>query len=675
MKISYEWLKEFVKINASAQELAEQLSLSGLEVDSVSHDHVYDVQLTPNRGDCLSAQGLAREISAINSIAFNAHQHAAPKATSKKTLPIKVALEKACPRYTARVIENIDNTLKTPDAIKKRLQQSGINSISLVVDVMNYVMIETGQPLHAFDLSKIDGEIDVRHAKHGEKLVLLDDREVELDINTLIIADKKNPLAIAGIMGGLDSGVTENTTDILIESAFFAPEVIHGRARYYGLQTDAAHRFERGVDPELPIKALDRATELLLSISSGNAGPIIKAEAEKYLPKNHSVKLTSDHVTRLLGVKIPDSEIKNILERLGMDVKGKAGAWEVTAPSYRFDIQLAEDLIEEVARVYGYTKIPATAPYLLMTLPNEEQQHLTADKYSNVLADRGYQEVITYSFVDPMMQTLCEPHLKPLDLVNPIASDLSVMRTSLWPGLLSVLQYNINRQQNRFRCFEAGVCFLPHKNELLQQPRLAGVVMGSLSKEQWKNKADSDFYTIKADIETLLALTHKADEFTFIKGEHSALHPGKTAAVVDKHKKVVGYLGAFHPRVLQALDIKTPVYGFELILSALQWAALPQYKPLSVFPSVRRDIAVIVKADLLSSTIEEVVRAAAGEQLIDFTVFDVYQGKGVPDDAKSIAMGLTLQHSQRTLTDAEVEACVQRVISALEQKCSALLRK
>lgn len=683
MKISYQWLKDWVKINLSAEKLADQLSLSGLEVDSctpVAKDYVLDVQLTPNRGDCLSVIGLAREISAINSVSLISHKSPAVKVSSDKRISVNVSMEDACPRYAGRIVENVDNKISTPSWIKERLQLSGMNGVSLVVDVMNYVMLETGQPLHAFDLDKIEKSIVVRHAKRSEKLKLLDQREVELDVNTLIIADAEKPLAIAGIMGGLDSGVSDQTTSIFIESAFFAPVAIHGRARYYGLQTDASQRFERGVDPELAAKALERATELLVSIYKENkvdvkVGPVIEVASKKHLPKNPEVKLNADQVARLLGTQIPNAEIANILKRLGMHVEGKAGDWKVTAPSYRFDVLQPEDLIEEIARIYGYTNLPSTAAPLYMSLPEERQQRLSADRFSDVLVGRGYQEIITYSFVDPVFQNVVEPHVLTLELVNPIASDLSVMRTSLWPGLLSTLQYNLNRQQTRFRCFETGVCFISHKeaNKLEQQPRLAGIVTGPLFQEQWQKGADADFYTIKSDVMALLSLTHQKD-FTCVTAEHIALHPGQSAAILNADKKIIGYVGAFHPRILQVLDIKKPIYGFELKLNELEWAALPQYEALSVFPSVRRDIAVLLKASLSATEISKVVRDAAGTGLVDLVIFDVYQGKGIPDGFKSVALGLTLQHSQRTLTDAEVEEMIAKVIRALQEKCAAQLR-
>ncbi|MFI4954605.1 MAG: phenylalanine--tRNA ligase subunit beta [Gammaproteobacteria bacterium] len=643
-------------------------------------DSVLDIQLTPNRGDCLSLMGIAREVGVLNrelvrsltDLPNSANLDLAVTVADNDTFPIQIQAEQACWRYAGRIIKNIDNTVPTPVWMQERLRRGGIRSISLIVDIMNYVMLEVGQPLHAFDLSTLSDAIQVRYAVEGETLTLLDNQNITIKPNTLIIADTKGPLAIAGIMGGLDSAVTLDTQSVFIESAFFHPDAILGRARNYGLQTDAAHRFERGVDPSLALPALERATALLLALGGGSVGPVNEVTTQYIQHTKEPIILESAFLEKILGVALPANEVMDILRRLGNSLTEVANGWEIKIPTYRFDMSQPEDLIEEIARIYGYTRLPAKAPQLTMALPFIQQQHLTAEKFGQVLVARGYQEVITYSFIDPNMQNLCDPENPALPLLNPIASDLSVMRTNLWPGLLSTLQYNINRQCERARLFEHGLCFIQAE----QQPRLAGLVMGTASSEKWHaNTFENDFYTLKADVLALLALTHDVTQFTVVPAEHPALHPGQSAKVENKLGQTIGLLGAFHPHVLQSLDIKGTVYGFELILSALNQAKLPKYQPLSPFPHVRRDLALILQQDILAADVIQVAREAAGEWLVDITLFDVYQGTGIADGYKSLAIGLTLQHPQRTLTDAEIDAVIQNVIASLQKQFHAELRK
>jgi phenylalanyl-tRNA synthetase beta chain len=657
-----------------------------LELD----DSILDIQLTPNRGDCLSLMGVAREIGVLNreiprTLAnlpnpANVNIPGVVEVSIEDRFPVQIQAEDACWRYAGRMIKNINNTISSPIWMQERLRRAGIRSISLVVDIMNYVMLEVGQPLHAFDFEMLSEGIQVRFAKEGETLTLLDNQNVTLNPKTLIIADAKQALALAGIMGGLESAVSLETTTVFIESAFFHPDAILGRARQYNLQTDAAHRFERGVDPTLALHALERASSLIIALGGGHAGPITDINTDAFADvingTKKSIILESAFLEKVLGASLPATEVVDILQRLGNEVKVITGGWEVKTPSYRFDMALPEDLIEEIARIYGYTRLPATAPQLKMDMPRAHQQQLTAETFAQVLVARGYQEIITYSFVDPKLQKICEPEQAALPLLNPIASDLAVMRTSLWPGLLSTLQYNINRQCERTRCFEHGLCFLNSGADLQQQPRLAGVVMGSVFSEKWHaNAFENDFYTVKADVLALLALTNNAMQFSILPGEHSALHPGQSAQIVSAEGNIIGFIGAFHPQVLQALDIKNTVYGFELILPALTNARLPKYQALSPFPHVRRDLAMILKQEIVAADILKAARKAAGECLIDITVFDVYQGANIAAGSKSMAIALTLQHAQRTLTDTEIDTIMQNVIVALEQKFSAVLRK
>ena len=638
-------------------------------------DTILDVQLTPNRGDCLSVLGVAREVGAINHLPVKKITTQMINPQHKQSLPINIQANKACLRYAGRVITDINNKIPTPIWMQEALRRAGVRSISAVVDVMNYVMLEIGQPFHAFDLSKIDQEINVRFANEGETLTLLDGQTITLKPNVLVIADSKKPLALAGVMGGLESSVTTDTQTIFIESAHFNPSAIQGRARQYGLQTDGSYRFERGVDPLLPVIALDRATELLLSITGGKVGPAVDVNTQQPAWQQITIDLSSEQLSRLLGASLSNKEVVGILQRLGMLVEETKTGWQIQPPSFRFDMQLPEDVVEEIARIYGYTNLPATPSRLIMSIPRTEPR-LTAENFAAVLVGRGYQEVITYSFTDPALQALCEPEQKALALANPIASDLAVMRTSIWPGLLSTLQHNANRQQDRIRCFEHGLCFIESAGELLQQPRIAGIISGTLFPELWqKPERQADFYAIKADVMALLGLCKRADEFTITPAAHSALHPGQSAAVLHKNSHIVGYLGAIHPRILQTLGIKSSVFGFELQLDPeITEFLLPKYQPLSRFPTVRRDLAIVVKEAVLAQQVEGIIREVAGIWLQDVIIFDVYQGKPIPAGSKSLALGLTLQASDRTLTDAEVDGLVKQVLDALAQKLNAELR-
>jgi len=643
-----------------------------LELDDI----LLDVQVTPNRGDCLSVLGVAREIGAINHLPVKKIPTHTISTHPLPNLPIHLDAHHACLRYASRCITEINNKATTPVWMQELLRRAGMRCISPVVDVMNYVMLEIGQPLHAFDFNTLEKEIHVRFANLGEKLILLDGQEISLEPNVLIIADAKKPQALAGIMGGLESSVTPDTHTIFIESAHFVPSAIQGRARQYGLQTDASYRFERGVDPLLPLVALDRATELLLNICGGKPSSAVDVEARQGIWQPVTINLSHDQLNNLLGTTLAHKEVSGILHRLQMQVEETPTGWQVQPPSFRFDMQIAEDVVEEIARIYGYTHLPATLSRLLMSLPRPVN-HLTAEHFAEVLVGRGYQEVITYSFIDPRLQTLCEPDHPALPLTNPIASDLAVMRTSIWPGLLNTLVHNANRQQERIRCFEQGLCFVHLAGNLQQPPRIAGIISGTLLPEQWQKPVQmADFYALKGDVMALLGLTQRAADFTFIPAAHSALHPGQSAAIIYQTIQTIGHLGAFHPRILQTLGIKNPVYGFELQLTAeVTEFLVPRYQPLSRFPTVRRDLAIIVKENILAQQIEGIIREISGNWLQNLVIFDTYSGKPIPAGSKSLALGLTLQASDRTLTDGEVDSLIKQVLDALAQEFNAELRE
>jgi len=640
-------------------------------------DAIIEVDLTPNRGDCLSIAGLAREVGANYNAPVARPQIEAVPAVNDETRLVELVAPQACPRYVGRVIRNVDLSRGTPLWMIERLRRSDIRSIDPVVDITNYVMIELGQPMHAFDLSEIKGGIRVRMAEEGEKLTLLDGQEITLRSDTLVIADHERPLAIAGIMGGEHSGVSEKTTDLFLESAFFDTIAIAGKARGYGLHTDSSHRFERGVDWQLQREAIERATALILDIVGGEPGPVIEAVEPSALPTIAEVTLRSERITQMLGMELPEADIEAYLSNLGLTVKASgAGEWQVTVPSHRFDISLEIDLIEELARLYGYNRLPVSAPTASLNLTAKPETRGELPILRRLLVARGYQEAITYSFVEPSLNKLFDPEVEPLALANPISADMAVMRTSLWPGLSKAVQHNLNRQQSRVRVFESGLRFVPQPNgELLQQPMLAGIACGTRHPEGWANGNDKlDFYDVKGDVEAVLGQGGALASFCFEPAEHPALHPGQTARIT-RGGETVGWLGALHPQLVSELDLQAPVFAFELTLSAITEGRLPAFRELSRFPEVRRDIAVLVDQSVAAEDLLATIRDVAGENLTNLRLFDVYAGKGIDPNRKSLAIGLTMQHSSRTLTDDEVNAVMDKVLASLEQGFNATLRK
>tara|TARA_R110002126_G_scaffold200330_2_gene347962 strand:- start:1846 stop:4233 length:2388 start_codon:yes stop_codon:yes gene_type:complete len=644
-----------------------------LELD----DHTIEVDLTPNRADCLGIKGLAREVGVLNKLSVCQPEFSAVDATLTEQKAIKLTASDACPRYLGRIIKNVDLSAKSPLWLTEKLRRCGVRSIDPVVDVTNYVLLELGHPMHAFDLDQLSGDIDVRFARDGEKLTLLDETEVTLQTNTLIIADSEKALAMAGIFGGLHSGVTDKTQHIFLESAFFSPLAIAGKARQYGLHTDASHRYERGVDPELQRTAMERATALLLQIVGGQAGPVTEAVAPEYLPKSAQISLSEAKLLRLLGHHIAKADVTDILSRLGLTVTDTTEGWQVTVPGYRFDISISEDLIEEIARVYGYNNIPNVAPQAALSMRKFSEAALNVQRLRELLVDRGYQEAITYSFVDPKVQQILFPGQQPLVLPNPISVDMSAMRLNLWPGLLQAVQHNQNRQQSRVRFFEYGLKFVPDASAeggVRQIEVIGGVVVGSLNSEHWAvAERAADFYDVKGDVEALLSMTSAPAEFQFGTGEHSALHPGQTA-VICRAGNTVGYLGALHPEAERKLGIKGKAYLFELELAALGQRAIVEAEDLSRYPANRRDLAIVVKTDVRFADITASIKKVGVNQLVDLKLFDVYTGQGVADGYKSLAIALTLQDKARTLEDKDIQVIVNQVVDVLKNEFDATLR-
>ncbi|WP_421621678.1 phenylalanine--tRNA ligase subunit beta [Alkalilimnicola ehrlichii] len=641
-------------------------------------DTVIEVDLTPNRADCLGMMGVAREVGAL--LAQPVHTPDIPAERARISDAARVTLDApdGCARYLGRVVRGLDPRAETPVWMRERLRRAGLRSLGPLVDVTNYVLMELGQPMHAFDLSQVRGGIHARWGRPGETLTLIGGETIELSADQLVIADDERPLALAGIMGGEASSVGDDTTDILLECAWFAPTAIAGRARAHGLHTDSSHRFERGVDPAGQHRAMERATHLLLSICGGEAGPVQEAVAEEHLPRRHPVRLRRQRIRLVLGTEIAGDTLIGMLERLGMRVEtGGEGVWWVTPPSWRFDIEREEDLIEEVARLYGYDRLPTRRPPIPLTVGQAPETLTGLPRLRQALVQRGYHEAISYSFVAAEAQQALDPEHQALALANPISADLAVMRTSLWPGLVQAARHNQNRQVQRIRLFETGLRFIGEAGDLRQEPRIAGLALGPVHPEQWAEPGRTlDFYDVKGDVEALLAAGGRAGAFRFQADHHPALHPGQTARILDSDHdhRPVGWLGALHPARARELDIQGPVFLFELDLSAVQAGHLPAFRPLSRYPANRRDLALLVADEVPAQTLVDVARAAGGEQLVDIRLFDVYAGKGVPEGRKSVAMGLILQDSSRTLTDEDMDRVLGRVVERLAQEAGAVLR-
>jgi phenylalanyl-tRNA synthetase beta chain len=635
-------------------------------------DTVLDIKLTPNRGDCLSVAGLARELAAINNMAVKTPRIAAIRSRSQDQLPVVLKAAAGCPLYTGRVIKGLRTGASSPPWLTERLRRSGLRPIHPVVDVTNYVMLELGQPMHAFDLRHLEGGIVVRWALQDEPLVLLNGRQIALSKDVLVIADHKKAKALAGVMGGEDSGVSTDTADIFLESAHFAPQAIAGRSRRFGLSSEAAHRFERGVDPVLPRRALERATALLLAITGGRPGPVVETRTEKQGHKHHPVRLRKNRLASVLGLSIPDREVAGTLERLGMRLKATAQGWQVTPPSYRFDVMQEEDLIEEIGRMHGYDRIPVTPLQATVQVGQAKEERISIGRLRETMVQRGYFEVITYSFVSQQLDSQLADGGGVVELANPISAEMSQLRRSLWPGLLQTLRHNLNRQQGRIRIFEIGRKYLMQHLDIKEFNSIAGLAYGRVEPEQWGiPEARVGFEDMKSDLEALFAISGVSPNFE--AASHRALHPGKSAAIYSG-KQQLGWLGELHPKLAEQLDLQSPAILFELNTDVLSRAHVPIFKPISRFPSVRRDIAVVVPESVSAAALESCVAKAAPAMLQEIRLFDIYRGTSIDSGLKSVALGLILQDSSRTLTDEAADEIIAQVVERLRRKLGATIR-
>lgn len=665
---SHDGIMELAESAPVGQDIREYLHLD---------DTAIEVDLTPNRADCLGIRGVAREVGVLNSLSVSYPEIVPAKVTCDVSKQVHLDAPEACPRYLARVINNVDLSVPSPLWLVEKLRRSGIRSIDPVVDVTNYVLLELGHPMHAFNADSVSGDIHVRMAQPDEALTLLDESEIKVNSNTLVIADENKALALAGIFGGLHSGVTADTKNIVLEAAFFAPDAILGKARQYGLHTDASHRYERGVDPQLQRDAMERATQLLTDIVGGEVGPIIEAVSESHVPQAAQVTLREARLAKVIGISIPTETVTEILSRLGFAVEYKDNEWSVSVPAYRFDISIEEDLIEEVARVYGYNNIPNVAPRASLSMLPSDEATLHLNQLKSVLLQQGYDEAITYSFVDPKKQSALFGDTPSLTLPHPISADMSVMRVSLVTGLLQAVGYNQKRQQPRVRLFETGLKFIAGNesgNDVQQIPMIAGVCSGNVLKDSYEAARSVDFFTIKGDVERLIKQTGQPEAFSFVPSTQGHLHPGQGADIV-KDGEVVGFIGALHPQFAKIMGVSGKVYMFEIMQSALVSRVLPKAQPISKFPTNKRDIAIVVNENVSYAQIMSCISSLGIHQLVDLTLFDIYTGDGIACGEKSLAISMTLSDPEKTLEEVEIQSCVEKIVAGLVSQLAATLRE
>ena len=673
MKCDLAWLSKWVSELPPANELARLLTMAGLEANDQG-DQVLELELTPNRGDCLSVRGLAREVSALTGGDLQEPFDPEDAPDESKGAPrLGEVNADACPYYSLRLIEGVNPRAKTPRWMLDRLERSGVRAHHLLVDVTNYVMLELGQPLHAFDADAAPGAVSVRLAEDQEMIRALDDAQLILDPDMLVIAADGQPIAVAGIIGGFASAVSGRTTRILLESAHFAPDAIMGRARQLKLRTESSRRFERGVDPRLPPRAMRRATELILKYGGGQASKVARAGrlAPEYRPGR--IRLRASRLAKCLGVEVEGAEVTRILRALGCRVKRGSGQWEAFAPSWRFDLAIEEDLIEEVARAYGYDRIesarvPLPGRWAVPARPEEER----IERCRSRLVACGYSEAVTYSFTEENLERIFAPRSRPWRLLNPISDEQAVMRSTLIPSLLRVAQRNLNRQQASVRLFETARAFARDGEDARETRVLGAVACGMAHPLQWAATTRAvDFYDVKGDLENLLRGRSGSLEFSPV--DHPALHPGQTACVSLDGKKV-GILGALHPNLHAEFDLKVPAFVFELELDACGRFPSARFSPWSEYPIVARDLNVVVAEDTSASAVENCARSLGIESLREVIVFDVYRGKGLEPERKSLALHLIFQSFSGTLKDEEVDGFLERVITRLAELLGAETR-
>ena len=677
MKVDIAWLREWCDPEVGDEALAHQLTMAGVEVDAMvsgpDGSPVLELALTPNRADCFSVRGVAREMSALFSAPLAAAEAPPVPASSDASRELRLAAPEACPRFAGRVIEGLDPAATTPEFIRQRLAAAGERPLHLLVDVTNYVMLEMGQPMHAYDLERLHGNLCARWAEPGESLTLLDGTERKLDSGVLVIADERRAVAAAGIMGGLESAVNAGTSSVLLESAFFAPAAVAGRARELGLQTEASLRFERGVDPSGQVAALERATALIIAAGGGKPGPVIDSRSEGHLPQRAPIALRRDRLAALLGVALPDADVAAMLRRLSLAVADSESGWQVTPPPFRFDLSGEVDLVEEIARVHGYENLPETPARWSAHPSAATEQRVDPGRLRALLVDRGYVECLNYSFLDEASHRPFHSGEPELELANPLSGELSVLRRSLWPGLLRNYRANRGRGTQAARLFEIGVCFSGKPDRIGEETWLAGLLAGGALPEQWgAPPREADFFDARGDVEAVLALASAGGQYEFRAGAHPALRPGRAAAIVRGNEEA-GWLGELHPEL--AGGSPAPQL-FALRLDAVLQSRPAQAAEVSRFPAVRRDLSLVAPASAQVAGLLATARSEAGELLREAIVFDVYEDReSLMSSARSVGLGLIFQSISRTLTDAEVDRAVSVVVSRLIEEYGVSVRE
>ena len=638
------------------------------------NDMMIDIELTPNRGDCLSIKGLAREVAAINEIALPDASAIEVAIEADDVLSVVSKVPAICPRYYGRIIKSVNNTIETPLWIKEALRRSDLRPINIIVDILNFVMLELGQPMHAFDRDKIQQGIQVRHAQSGETLQLLDGQELTLQSSDVVIADDKQPVALAGIMGGLASSVTEATEHVFLESAFFEPVCIATTARHYKIKSDASYRYERGVDFSLPAIAMERATELIVQYAGGTVCPVSKFEEEPYLPERSDIFLRYERIADILGVEVTQQQVVSFLSSLGLGLQDCDEGWVVSIPSYRFDLSQEIDLIEEVARLYHYDQIPTATHVLPLKIPKASQHDELLFQLKSFLVDHGFIEVISYSFVDEIKALLFSDKSALYGLENPISNDMNVMRTTLWTGLLQAMEYNQRRQVGRQCLFEVGRCFELINGDLQQKIKCGLLMTGSRYPKQWAQQSKPvDFFDLKHYVEQILRCAGLEDQVEWRSIAKEFLHPGQSVGLFLKDR-LIGVMGALHPRLWPEWNIDQPAFLFEAELDILLSNRDIKLDALSKFPEVKRDVAVVVDQSIFVAEILQTIEKTEGYNLISVKIFDIYEGVGVPEGKKSVALGLTFQHNSRTLVDEEVNQAMDDILNILDKRYGAILR-
>jgi phenylalanyl-tRNA synthetase beta chain len=656
-------LMELPEVFVTGSDFAELLSLP---------DQVVEVDLTPNRGDCLSITGLARELGVLSQAQVSFVDCDPVDPESDETHDVYLSAPEGCPCYVGRVIENVDVSRPTPVWMVERLRRSGVRSIDAIVDITNYVMLELGQPMHAFDRDQLVGAIDVRMANDGEQLVLLDGKTLTLTNDVLVIADQEKPLALAGIMGGEHSGISEKTTSVFLESAYFNPITIAGKARRYGLHTDASARFERGVDWQLAEHACQRATALLIEICGGTPGPVMITDNEQALPKMRIVELSNVRIEQQLKINLSTEAIQQMLEALGFGVEVVDDGLRCVAPSWRFDVSIEQDLIEEIARIYGYNNLPTSLPAQALTMASVPETDTPLMRLKHYLVDQDIQEAITYSFVDPETQAVLGDGVAGVRLANPIASNLAEMRRSLLPGLVEAVRHNVNRQASRVRLFETGQCFVSQGDELDQSERIGIAIYGQSDSLHFSGDRAVDFFDLKGVVEGLCMINGGA-ELNWEPSQHPALAPGQTASV-SLNGVVLGVVGRLHPKLARELDLPKPLFLADLALSPLLCGQVTAFKAISRYPRVLRDLAIVVDDGVAWQQIVDAITGLADARIQSVELFDVYRGTGVPEGRQSLALSLSLQDPEKTLDDTAIQELVDQVVQVLHEQTGAELR-